>query len=333
MAFRVSILVALLCSVIPATRMQAQQTVCYFGDSITEGWIDAERRPSEAYPMLVDSVLRAEGTVVRGIVSARGGESTEDALARFEREAQAHRPDVLVFAYGSNDYFVWGDIPAPRVSLERFRFHCRVMIEAVVRSGCRVIVLPPPPVIAHRFHRFVDSADYVPYGGVAQLRDRYAAALRTVVAEFPCARLLAVDSLLLGDPDAMGFDGVHPSAIGHRRLAASVAGALQAALDETCDGRESLDGIQMYPLPFNRLSSSVSSIGFPASDAGRHFLRINDLAGRTLRTFEHHAMAAGNATVLWDGTDDAGTPVGAGAYILTVSAPTRVYPPFSIIVQ
>lgn len=333
MAFRLQHIVTFLLLAGIAVPLQAQQTVCYFGDSITEGWIDAERRPREAYPYIVDSTLRASGTIVRGIVSARGGESTEDALARFATEVQAHRPDVVVFAFGSNDYYVWGNPPAPRVSLERFRFNCRVMIEAFVRGGARVIVLPPPPPREERFYGYADSLLYLPYGGVSRLRDSYAAALRAVAREHACVDFLAEDSLLLGEADGMGFDGVHPSALGHRRIAATVSKAVSTALEFQCEGPVALDGIRMYPLPFNRLSFSVSSISFPVSSPGGHALHIRDMTGRVIRTFVYFAVTTGNAPFLWDGADESGTPVSAGAYILTVSAPARVYQPLSIIVQ
>jgi acyl-CoA thioesterase-1 len=307
--------------------------VCYFGDSITEGWIDAERRPSEAYPSLVDSILRRDGVDVRSIIAAKGGETTEDALARFERDVRAENPAVVVFAFGANDCFVWGSTPAPRVSLARFRFNCRVMLEALSGSGSRSIVLPPPPILESRFYRYADSLLYVPYGGAARLRDEYAEAVSQLATDFPCVRVLRLDPLLLPDTATLGFDGLHPSALGHRRIAGAVAEAVLAALDQPCRGESGLEAIGVYPMPFNRQTTSVSSIGIPASIAGTYTIRLIDSLGRIVRTFEYIADSAGYFSILWDGRNENGTIVAPGAYILTVSTPQGSDRSLSIIVM
>ncbi|MBR9975929.1 MAG: hypothetical protein KFF77_10145 [Bacteroidetes bacterium] len=311
---------------------QERQTVCFFGDSITEGWIDGERRPAEAYPSLVDSMLRSADLDVRLVVAARGGETTEDALSRFENDVRNEHPHVVVFAFGSNDSYVWGKSPAPRVSLARFRYNCRVMFEALSRSKIRVVVLPPPPVLESRFYRYTDSLLYVPYGGAARLRDRYAETLADLASDFPCANILDLATLLLAGDTALGFDGLHPSAIGHRIIARAVSIAVRTALEQPCSEEVALEGIRMYPLPYNRQVYSVSSISFPVIRAGTHVLRIFDTTGRLVRTFEYAVNTTGAFSVLWNGSDENGTNVAPGAYILTVSAPQGSTRPFPIIV-
>ena len=86
-------------------------------------------------------------------------------------------------------------------------------------------------------------------------------------------------------------------------------------------------------MPFNRQTSSVSSIGLPVDVTGTHTLRITDSVGRTVRTFEYVAVSTGFFSILWDGRNENGTIVAPGAYILTVSSPQGSDRSLSIIVM
>jgi flagellar hook assembly protein FlgD len=53
-------------------------------------------------------------------------------------------------------------------------------------------------------------------------------------------------------------------------------------------------------------------------------LAIYDASGRRVRTLESRDRAAGRGEVLWDGTDDNGIAVPAGAYFCRLSADGQV---------
>ena len=317
---------------LPMDMLRAQPTVGYFGDSITEGWIDAEKQPAFAFPALLDSLLAEEGLDFRSVVAARGGETTDDALARFE-EIRSLDPALLVFAFGSNDYFVWGNPPAPRVSLDRFRFNCRVMFEALSGSGCRVLVILPPPVVEERFRDYVDVSVFEEYGGVSSLRDAYAAAVEDVAAQVPGLRAVRLDTLLLADSARMGFDGVHPSRLGHREIAAALLPLVSGMLRLGPITQETPETLSCYPMPFQRLRTGVSSIRFTADADGTVVLQIFDAAGRRVRKIVYYAHRAGSHSILWNGRDENGTIVPAGAYTLALQSATRGPRVLSIIVQ
>lgn len=318
-------LAAVLLLLLQSAASDAQPIVCYFGDSITEGWMDAERRPSEAYPALCDSMLTAGGLTFRSIVAAVGGETTADALRRVDADVLSSDPDVVVFAFGSNDYFVWDNPPAPRVSLDRFRGNCRVLFRKLQGSGAGLIVLAPPPVISERFYRFFDSTLYGPYDGVERLRNTYADALADVLREFPGALLLRQDSIFARDTSLLGFDGVHPMPEGHRRIAEALRDPVLALLARGRSMPVPLEMLTVYPLPYRRLAQDVSSIGFHASEEGEYVLRIHDTAGREVRKIVYYAHSKGNHGILWNGRDDHGTMVASGAYTLSLQSAHAVY--------
>jgi hypothetical protein len=83
--------------------------------------------------------------------------------------------------------------------------------------------------------------------------------------------------------------------------------------------------ISAGPAPFR----STVRLSFPLSAAGSARVDIFDVRGRRIRLFEREGLAAGTATLEWDGRDRAGRPVPAGVYLVQVNtadgaATTRV---------
>jgi len=305
--------------------VQAQPKICFFGDSITEGWMDAERHSDQAYPAILDSMLTAAGVSVESIVTARGGETTEDALDRMDTDVLSVDPDVIVLAYGSNDYFVWGYPPASRVPRERFRLNCRILLEKCTGTGSHVIVLAPPPVMERRFYQYFDSSLYAADGGVGLLRSSYADILAEVSSELPTVRYVRLDSIFNADSSLLGFDGVHPTAAGHRRIAAGVLPTLMNAVLSERDRPAPLRMLTVYPSPFHRGRDGRAVIGFTSGEAGEHVLRIMDSAGRQVRKIVYYAHTEGNHSILWNGQTDDGTMAAAGAYTLFLQSASRSF--------
>jgi acyl-CoA thioesterase I len=86
----------------PAPRTEIASTtytVIAFGDSITAGY---GLSPSDAYPAVLEVLLREQGYNVRVINAGVSGETTAGGLRRAEFIAQK-RADVVVLALGGND--------------------------------------------------------------------------------------------------------------------------------------------------------------------------------------------------------------------------------------
>ena len=76
------------------------------------------------------------------------------------------------------------------------------------------------------------------------------------------------------------------------------------------------------PNPFTASTHIVYSV--PVGDSQAAKLVVHDVSGRVIRSLVNAVQAPGQHRTLWDGTDDAGKSVGAGAYFyrLTVGAET-----------
>ena len=311
--------IALLCwtlCVIPL-RLSAQPLIVYFGDSITEGWIEGERRPGDAWPARTDSLLREDGASFRALHRGAGGETTVDALERIDTDVLAADPLIVVIAFGSNDMYVWGDPPAPRVPLSRFRETLRLLIEKVRGIGARPVLLGMPPLIAERFYAAAaDSLLYQPYGGAKDMHDRYDRCIRDVGRE-EGSPVISLREAFGGDSSLLGFDGVHPLAEGHVRIASVLAPLLVELLERPADTPALLPH-SVWPNPFIPAHGGYCTVAFHVERPQSVRLIVFDRAGRALRKIVYYASVKGRHYVPWGGRGDAGTPLPAGAYTLYV---------------
>ncbi len=71
-----------------------------------------------------------------------------------------------------------------------------------------------------------------------------------------------------------------------------------------------------YPNPF----SAQAAISFALPSAGRVNVTIYDMSGRVVTTLADNEMQAAEHTLVWDGNDSSGNPVGAGVYFCRLQA-------------
>ena len=183
------------------------------GDSVTYG---QGVRSSEAWPAVLERITRSRvNPRKRCDVRNAGvcGDTTRLGLARFPKDVQLHRPDVVCIQFGLNDANVWqSDEGVPRVSCSAYVSNVLEMATRVHALGSRAIILRPhKPETEQRSLVNFGSSDY---------GDRvmeYAIALRDAAAESICAPA----NSFLDD----GY-GVHPDPAMHEHYAQLVAEAL-----------------------------------------------------------------------------------------------------------
>ena len=73
---------------------------------------------------------------------------------------------------------------------------------------------------------------------------------------------------------------------------------------------------QNYPNPFN----PATTIRYELPEQASVILTIHDIMGRQVRTLVNGSQEPGFKSVLWDGADDSGKPVGAGVYLYRIKA-------------
>ena len=110
--------------------------VCH-GHSVVAGYFKTpEVRMFDAYPTLLHRSLceKYPHAVVNVIVTAIGGENSEQGAARFQRDVLTLRPEVVTMDYALNDR---------KIGLARAEKAWRAMIEVALAAKVKVILLTP----------------------------------------------------------------------------------------------------------------------------------------------------------------------------------------------
>jgi lysophospholipase L1-like esterase len=110
--------------------------VCH-GHSVPAGYARTpEVKTFDAYPYLLHRGLneRFPHAVVNVIVTAIGGENSEQGAKRFDRDVLSLKPEVVTIDYALNDR---------RIGLARAEKAWRAMIEAAQKQNVKVVLLTP----------------------------------------------------------------------------------------------------------------------------------------------------------------------------------------------
>lgn len=169
--------------------------VVFLGDSLTAGQgVEAE----EAFPALLGRDLVAAGIPIRPVNAGVSGDTTAGGLARLPWLLR-QKPDVMVVELGANDGL-------RGLSLEEMEGNLRQIVQKAQGGGARVLLLGmqiPPNY----------GPDYTK--GFAAIYPRLAKELGVPLVPFLLEGVGGVRELNQGD-------GVHPTARGHVKVAATV---------------------------------------------------------------------------------------------------------------
>jgi acyl-CoA thioesterase-1 len=187
------LLLALLAPAAPGWAAQeAEAVIVALGDSLTAGYGVAAH---EAYPALLEAILRREGYRYRVVNAGVSGDTTAGGLRRVDWVLRA-QPEVAIVALGANDGLRSLSIAAMRENLERIVRRLREEGVRILLAGMRM-----PPNL---------GADYA----------REFAAVFPDVARRTGATLMPF--LLDGvaaQPALNLADGIHPNAAGQQVMA------------------------------------------------------------------------------------------------------------------
>ena len=194
--------------------------VC-FGDSISAGWGLA---PEYAWPALLGSYPDMQTFTIIG--AGVPGDTSEDALARIERDVLEHKPTIACIQFGLNDcmpegFFADGGLAVP---LARFEQAIRRMANTIQASGAKIMLLTSHPCAWEGDVGVRYEAN----------RKQYNACLRAVAASMGLA-LCDIEEAWSGlDAKSLRLllapDGVHLSSRGNRAYADCVAQSLRHLL-------------------------------------------------------------------------------------------------------
>ncbi len=220
MSIRIRAVVFALLALVPDVRAL---TVVTFGDSTT-----APRGTLRVYSDWLRSDLQFDGRDIVVHNAGAGGNTTERAKARFDRDVLARKPDLVIILFGINDAAVdvWKDPPAtgPRVPPGEYRAHLVTFVRRLRDAGAGVVLMTPNPLAwSETTRRLYAAAPYLPDdpdGFNVLLRD-YAAAVREVAREEGCGLVDVFTAFREVEkaPGNLTPDGMHPGEEGHRLIA------------------------------------------------------------------------------------------------------------------
>ena len=197
----------------------AGKTIIAFGDSLTEGTAWWENNGLDTYP---DILARSfpNSTVINA--GARG-DSTYNAILRFENDVLAKNPDVVLMCFGMNDQAWEVQYDRPVQTLERYRKQLVQMIVALQNIGTDVILVTPNPVNEEAYSP--TASNNYEYG----LMDEYCNEMREIALEYGCGLVdINREITVRGISTYVGSDGIHQTAAGHTLYGECIAAHLNA---------------------------------------------------------------------------------------------------------
>ena len=210
-----------------ANEVGAEAEIVMLGDSITKG-VRAGVKLEETFAAITETRLRELGWKVRVTNVGIGGERTDQALQRLERDVLVKKPRLVTIMYGTNDSYVDAGKDASRLPLEAYRANLMQLVGRVRAAGAIPILMTEPRwgskakangLGEHpnkRLEVFLDACGDVARETKTPLVDHY--------AHWMAYELRGQD---LGD---WTTDQCHPNPKGHRQIAELMSPILSSAL-------------------------------------------------------------------------------------------------------
>lgn len=183
-------------------------TICVFGDSIAWGAWDKEKGGWVERLRLHLWTLNKDFDVYNLGVS---GDTTQDILERFNAEAAARKPDIVIFAMGVNDDIVKKLDNSHLVEIKQFEDNIKALIQKSRNFTNNVTFLGLQKVDEGKTTPIPWRTDYFYYNAEIQKYDKK---LQEVVKKENVSYLSLFD--LLSNENLE--DGLHPDAKGHQKI-------------------------------------------------------------------------------------------------------------------
>jgi lysophospholipase L1-like esterase len=132
--------IGLLCG---ACRAEPTTTVVALGDSITRG-VRPGVKADETFAAILDERLAEQKVSAKVLNAGVGGERTDGALARLEKQVLNHKPKVVLVMYGTNDSYVDKGELKSRLSIEKYRENLEKLVDELRKNGAEPILMTEP---------------------------------------------------------------------------------------------------------------------------------------------------------------------------------------------
>lgn len=198
--------------------------VVMLGDSITKG-VRTGVTAEQTFAAVVHKRLNAAGVAVEVVNVGIGGERTDQALARLDRDVIAKQPRVVVIMYGTNDSYVDQGKKQSRISADAYEQNLRTLVIRLRAADATVVLMTEP--------RWGETAGDNGAGEHPNVRlENFMQRCRLVAKEqqVPLVDNYAVWTAKQKEGQKLGewtTDQCHPNAVGHRVIAESLVPILK----------------------------------------------------------------------------------------------------------
>ena len=131
------------CWAVPLFADEAQLRVIALGDSITRG-VRSGVTAEQTFASLLQAELGKTGRAIEVINVGIGGERTDGALARLDRDVISKQPDFVTVMYGTNDSYVDIGKAEPRLTVEQYRTNLRQIVERLRTAKIQTVLMTEP---------------------------------------------------------------------------------------------------------------------------------------------------------------------------------------------
>jgi acyl-CoA thioesterase-1 len=113
------------------------------GDSITRG-VRQGVAADETFSAYLEAALKKHGVAVQVVNVGIGGERTDQALVRLEKDVIAKKPRYVTIMYGTNDSYVDEGKKQPRLTVDEYRTHLTGIVDQLQSAGIHPILMTEP---------------------------------------------------------------------------------------------------------------------------------------------------------------------------------------------
>lgn len=115
-------------------------TIVTLGDSITKGWRSGVSK-EETFSAVLEKLLAAKGIKAQVVNVGIGGERTDQALKRFEKNVAAIKPAVVTIMYGANDSYIDQGKDQPRLTKDQFEANLNKLLENCKKAHIKPVLM------------------------------------------------------------------------------------------------------------------------------------------------------------------------------------------------
>ena len=214
----------------PGAAAAPVKIIC-LGDSITRG-VRGGVTAEQTFAALLQAWLSEHAAPVEVMNAGIGGERTDLALKRLDRDVIAPKPAVVTVMYGTNDSAIDAGKPGPRLPVDSYETNLHTIVRQLRDTGAEAVLMTPIPLATD--FAYMTRPPYQGRSPNFKIVEYVHAVRRVARAEgVPLIDNFAAwaeEALMGTDLNALTTDGCHPNPAGHALLARTIYPTLSALL-------------------------------------------------------------------------------------------------------